>query len=213
MTIKAASSTKSYLVIGGLCVAAIAGGSSLAMLTKSSKASAVPNDLTKEALRAQAKETPGQVFEKMRETMQREDLTDEQRQKVRENMREVGREMMEERVNEYFAAATEEEKKAILDRQIDEFMKMREEWEKRREEREKQGEKDGEPSDRQNWMAQQSQQERKERSESRSADQMAKMMVYFSAVQARATERGIKMPGRGGPGGFGMGGGRGGRGP
>jgi hypothetical protein len=146
MTIKAASSTKSYLVIGGLCVAAIAGGSSLAMLTKSSKASAVPNDLTKEALRAQAKETPGQVFEKMRETMQREDLTDEQRQKVRENMREVGREMMEERVNEYFAAATEEEKKAILDRQIDEFMKMREEWEKRREEREKQGEKDGEPS-------------------------------------------------------------------
>ena len=216
MAAKAVILSKGYLIIGGLCAAAIAGGSGLAMLTKSNQASAaVPKDLTIDALRAQAKEGPGLVFEKMRETMQREDLTDAQRQQVRDNMREVGREMMEERVNAYFAAATQEDKDAVLDRQIDEYMRMRDEWERRRAEREKNGEKEGQPPDRPNWFAQQTQEQRKARSESRSADQMAKMMTYFSAVQARAAERGIKMPGRG-PGGFGGGpggGGPGGRGP
>lgn len=210
-TTKTTSSAKSYLLLGGLCVAAVAGGSSVAMLTRGNKADAVPSDLTVESMRAQAKEaTPGQMFDKMRETMQRDDLTEEQRQKVRDNMRQVGREMMEERVEEYFAAATQEDKNAVLDRQIDEFMKMREEWEKRRAEREKSGEREGE-QERPNWMAQQSQEDRKARSESRSPDQMARMMAYFTAMQVRAAERGIKMPGRGG--GFGGGPGRGGRGP
>jgi hypothetical protein len=209
------TSNKSYFIIGGLCVAAVAGGSSLAVLTRSSKAEGVPKELTVDALRTQAKDaTPGQVFDKMRETMERDDLTEEQRQKARDNMRQVGREMMEQRVDEYFSAATQEEKNAILDRQLDEFMAMREEWEKRRAEREKNGEREGE-QERQNWMAQQSQEERKARSESRSPDQMARMMAYFTAMQVRAGERGIKMPGRGGGGfgGFGGGPGRGGRGP
>ena len=54
--------------------------------------------------------------------------------------------------------------------------------------------------------------ERKERSESRNPDQMARRMAYFSALQKRAAERGVQMPfGRGGrDGGPGRGGPRGG---
>ena len=204
-----------FIILGGLCVVAVAGGSGLAMWTKSSKESArLPNELSVEALRAQAKEEPGPMFEKMRDTIRRDDLSEEQRRQVGRNMREVGRQMMQERVTEYFSAPTVDEKKAILDKQIDEFMTMRAEWEKRREEREKKGEGEDEQPEPPPGFAAPSQEERKARSESRSADEMAQVMAYFSAVEHRATERGIKMPGPspGGPGGFG-GPGRGGRGP
>ena len=43
-------------------------------------------------------------------------------------------------------------------------------------------------------MGQQTQQDRKERSESRDPDQMAQRVAYFSAIQSRMKERGMAPP-------------------
>ncbi len=169
---------------------------------KTSTAVAVPPELTVEALKTQTADA-GRGFGVMREAMQRDDLTDEQRRQVAMNMRDVWQERMTERVNEYYDAPTEEDKNAILDRHIDEMQELRKEFEKRREELEKMRAQN-EPRMRE-MFAQRTQQERKEQSESRNPDQMARGMAYFAAMQARAAQRGIQMPNRGpggGPGGF-----------
>ncbi len=176
----------------------------------------IPQDLTVDAMKKQANEDPTKLMDRMDEVRRGDDLSDEQRQQVRRNMRTVWRDEMNKRMDEYFAATSEEEKNAILDRQIDEFQKFREQMRERREQRraereangedgEKDGEGDGPPWRRGN----QTRDQRQNRSEGRSPDQMAKMMTYFGAMRARASARGIQMggpPGRGG-----RGGGRGGR--
>jgi len=198
--------------------------------------STLPPDLQPEALRAQAEKDTGSVFRKMRETMDRDDLTDEQRRELRQNMRESMESMIDERVDEYYAAA-EEKREEVLDRHIDDFQermeqwrKDREEWEKERARRDKEssgnrggggnearagtggGSANGQNSGdrrRDGWrsrMRESTPSERKARSESRDPDKTARRMSYFGAMMKRASDRGIEMPGPGGRGGRGPGG-------
>lgn len=173
---------------------------------------AIPPEFTKEALKNMP---PDQAFENFRKAMDREDLTEEQKEQIRENGREIMEQRMDERIDEYFNAP-EGEKNKVLDKSIDEFEKMRKEREARDAEREKMSEEDRE-KERQKWRdrmkdreGSRTQAERKNRSESRSADKMGKRMAYFSAVANRMKERGMEPPNRGpfgggGPGGRGRG--------
>lgn len=157
---------------------------------------------------------PNQLWEQMRRT----DLTDAERDALREQMRAAWEARIDKRLNEYYTASSQADKDAILDRHIEEMDQDRQDWERRRAEREKEGattqptagqqgpRRPGRPN-----FAAMSTQERKARSESRNPDQRARMMAYFSALRARAAERGIQLPmgpggGPGGPG-RGMGGG------
>jgi hypothetical protein len=178
----------------------------------SSEANAVPPELTVEALKTQM-DDPGKMMQTMRQTMRREDLTDEQRAEVRRNMREVWQSTMDERVDEYFAAATEKDKNVVLDRQIDEFQERMKEWEARRQEREREREREREARGRdgdadgqqttesreergrrwRRFAGSQTREQRKARSESRDPDRTARRMVYFTAMRKRASERGVEM--------------------
>lgn len=189
-------------------------GGAWAMLLRGQNAgddSALPPELRREAL-AKAEATP-ETFRQVRDAFRSDELTDDQKRELAKNLRDSRRASMEARVNEYFDAP-DYEKSRILDDHIDEFIERRKEFEKRREA----GELPERPLEEEREQMRQlfrpqSQQERKSRSESRSADQTARMMTYFQAMQSRAKERGIEMPrgpgrgGRGGPGGGGPGGG------
>lgn len=167
--------------------------------------STIPKELTVSALKAGAA-NPGEMMDTIRTAMDREDLTEEQRRQAFQNMREVWESSMNERVDEYFTAS-EEDKVVVLDKHIDEMEAFRKameerraEWERRRQEGEG---REGGP--RGGFMGSQSREERKDRSESRNADQTAQRMAYFMALGNRMSQRGISMPfGRGGGG---MGGG------
>ncbi len=148
----------------------------------------LPSDLSVEALKARAGE-PGRLRETMRETMRRDDLTDEQRRKVAMNLRSIWRARMKERIDEYFDAA-DEDKNSILDKHIDSFLKRMKEWEAQRKKEE--GAVDRESMRR--LFASRSKQERKESSESRNPDETARTMKYFAAIRDRATDRGIQLP-------------------
>jgi hypothetical protein len=202
-----ASSSKIWIIaVAGAVVlgASVWGITSFAKRTDASPT--LPPELTVEGLKAQRGE-PGKLMEVMRGAMDREDLTEEQRRQIRENMREVMQSTMRERVDEYFNAS-EDEKQAVLDRHIDEFQQIREQWERRAKEREKETDEQRKArEDRRGGRSAPTQEERKARSESRNPDQMARGMAYFGAMQARMAERGIKSPGPGfGPGGGGRGG-------
>jgi len=196
-------------IITGLC-AAVLGGSAWAVFRgprPKAGGVAIPPELSVDSLKARVEE-PEKLRETIRDTMRRDDLTDEQRRQIAENMRTVWQEEMQKRVDEYFAAS-EEEKNAVLDRQLDEWRERMKEWEQRRKEEEK---KDGEKEradQRQRFagmFGQQSREQRKERSETRDPDRAARQMAYFMAMRNRAAERGINMPMgpgggfRGGPG-------------
>jgi hypothetical protein len=149
----------------------------------------------------------------------RDDLSEEQREQLRRNAWEARREMMDERINRYFAAEPED-RNAILDEQINEFLEMRQRWQAAREEEEEEDERTEEEREREREQMRErwrnrpppSREERKERYETAQSENRSRMMTYFQAVRARMQERGIEAPrgpfGRGGPGG-----GRGGRGP
>ncbi|MEK6677618.1 MAG: hypothetical protein AABZ47_18445 [Planctomycetota bacterium] len=206
MTLSNANSPKTWIILV-TSVVGVSGGAWGMWSYSHAKVDpdALPKELSVESLKAQSHE-PGKMFETMRDLRDREDLTDEQRQKLRDNMREVFQSRMKENVDEYFAA-TPEQQNDVLDKQLDAFQEQMNRWEEQR----KQFEKDRKPGDEERWRGNpgdQTQQERKTRSESRNPDQMARMMTYFAAMQKRANERGIKLPqwgpGRGrGPGGRG----------
>ena len=164
----------------------------------------LPPELSAMNLKAKAAD-PQALMQTMHDTMARTDLTDAQREEVMHRMRGVWQERLDQRMKEYFAAAAAEEKQAILDRQIDEMQQEMKEREARRAEMER--DRAQHPRDpnhpRRPDFASQTPQERKTRAESRDPNAMARRMAYFSALRARATERGIQMP-------FGPGGGRGG---
>ena len=175
---------------------------------------ALPPELTVEALKKQAEQDPGTAFRAMRDIRDRQDLTEEQQRQAADNARRVMEQQMDKNLDEYYAAASEEERLVVLDRQIDDWVermkKMREEWEKERQEREARGEKEDENEQRERgrrmWGGPQTRDERKVRSESRSPDSQARRMAYFQMAHKRMTERGIEMPfgprgGRGGTGG------------
>ncbi|MCP4249918.1 MAG: hypothetical protein GY778_22980 [bacterium] len=206
----------------GLLLAVVAVVWGVSAQTEDDPASTLPAELSVENLKAQMKDDPS----KLRETMHRDDLTEEQRRELHDNMRQVWRSGMDERVDAYYAAATQEDRDKLLDEQIDEFQDRSKEWAKRRAEREKRrkereaaGEKEGDEkeSDRRDWRRERTREERKTDSESRNPDQMARRMGYFTALRKRMQERGIEggwggHGGHGGPGRRGGGGGRGGRG-
>ncbi len=198
----------------GLSVIAVAAGT-WALSREEAPVSIVPENMTVAALKEQIKD-PDRMMTTM-STMwdRRDELTEEQRREVRRNMGQVMRDTMRANMDEYFGAETEEDKLAILDRHIDEMQEWMKRFEEMRKQREAEREANGEDAEaeRERWRrerANQSTEERKERSEGRSPDQMVRMMTYFGAVRSRAETRGIEMP-RWGPGGRG-GSGRGGRG-
>lgn len=201
------NSRRNLIVIGTLVTLAAAGGvwAWVARAPRTPELQ-IPAEYSADALKAKAETNPGEVFDSMRAAMDRKDLTDEQRDAIRDNMRKVMEEQMDKRLDEFFTASTDDEKKVVLDRHIDE-------WERMRKEREAK-EADRPPptqEERDRWRRARegrtppTQAERKSRSESRNPDQMARRMAYFQAMQNRMKERGIQTPGFG-PGGRGMGG-------
>lgn len=207
---KEPSHPRKWIVVAAILLVVGAAGVYAILPRDRKPASTLPPELQPEALRARMEQGgPGG----MREIMNRDDLTDEQRRELRDNLRQSWQAALRERVDEYFVAA-DDQKQAVLDKHIDEFMKRMEDW--RREQPNQQPPSDAERERMRRTFADRSQQERKEESESRNPDDMARSMAYFMAAQARAKERGIEMPrgpgfGRGGPGGGAEGGpGRGG---
>jgi hypothetical protein len=174
----------------------------------------VPEEFTVDALKQRFAEQEPPPFRTMRDTMMREDLTDDQKRQIARNMRDVFRSEMQARVQEYFDAPPDKQDE-ILDRHLDEWQEMRKRFEAERRRRERSDEEEPSEEDREQMrrlFRPQSQQERKARSESRNPDERAQVMAYFGALRRRAGERGIDM-GRGGRGGGpGRGGPRGGRG-
>ena len=77
-------------IITSLCAAAVGGSAWAVFRSPNAKAGgvAIPRELSVESLKAKAQE-PDKLRETMRETMRRDDLTDEQRRQIAENMRAV----------------------------------------------------------------------------------------------------------------------------
>ncbi len=191
MNVSSISSVKFWVIAG---VGIVAVGATVWGLSRRTDQDAptLPQELSVETLQAQADE-PGKLMGTARDTLRREDLTDEQRRQALRNMREVWRSTLTDRMEEYFDASPEE-KVAVLDQHIDQLQARMKEWEKRRDE----SEEDGDRERFRNLFGQMSQQQRKARSESINPDRTARALAYFSAVRSRMAERGIKMPqGRG----------------
>ncbi len=154
-------------------------------------------------------QSPQRGFETMRQVMEREDLTDDQRRQIMENMRALREERERQEMDEYFKAS-EEKRKQILDKNIDEMQERWKEMEKRRAENPNPPNEQMRERMRNLWGGgNASREERKSRSESRNPDDRARRMAYRQAVEGRMKERGITPPQWGGPGGRGGGGGRG----
>ena len=126
------------------------------------------------------------------ELWQGDDLTDEQREALGENLRTIWENHIGDVAEEYFAAAPEE-KERILDKQIDEWKEFMDrmrayheankddpEYQKRQEER------------MQRWRKP-TKEDRKERQESVNPDRQMKMFYMFGQMQKRAQERGMNM--------------------
>ncbi len=137
------------------------------------------------------------IFDKMRS----DDLTDEQRQKLRRNMGKLMQEDMERKVDEY-SSAPEGEKEAIMDKHIDEMIAFRDKMRGYRESHKDDPEMEKEREERRKERTRPTTQQRKERMESRDPEKMAQMMRYWPKMMSRAKERGVNMGwGRGGRGG------------
>jgi len=185
--------------------------------------STLPKELSVEALQARASD-PGAVFEQARRAMEEGNLTEEQRQELWSNVRTVMDARIEQRLDEYFAAADPAGRKALLDRHIDQMQARMKEWEQRRAEREREGgarpDRGGasDSADRRGGpppgvgpgpgpggprdgrpSGTPSREQRKLRSESRDPDRTARRMAYFTALRERAKERGIELPRMGPP--------------
>jgi hypothetical protein len=186
---------KWYLTGGGglLLIAAAALGLN-GQFGRTQDPAGLPPDLVQKLQASSA--DPHAMRETMHETMQRTDLTDAQREEIMHRMREAGRQRFDKRVDEYMAAA-DDQKQAILDRQIDEMQAEMREHEERDQAEPPRGPREGRhrPD-----FASMTTQQRKSRSETRDPDRMARNMAYFSALRARAAERGIQMPHGPGPG-------------
>jgi len=206
------TSRRVWLVAGsGLLVAAAAGAWGLSSRTgHAPDPTGLPAELSRENLKAQSAADPDKLRETMHETMQRTDLTEDQRHEIMRRMRELWQAEFDKRINEYMNAPPDQ-KNAILDKHLDEMQKRMKEEEARRQQEHAQRPPTTQPSQHRPDFASMSPQERKTRAESRNPDQTARHMAYFSALRARATARGIQMPFAGGPGGGGGGRGRGGR--
>ena len=199
-------------VIAVLCAAALtAAGGMWGIVSWSGGADAnpsnLPSELTAASLKKQAEADPARTAETIFESFEREDLNVEQRRELRQNAREVMQAQMDKRVDEYFNTP-EEQRQVLLDRHIDEMAKFREQMRQRSEQRRAENEaRDDEGGDRPPDESRERRdprrrmgataQERKERSESRDPDRMARRITYFTAMRKQMEARGIEMPGRG----------------
>ncbi len=159
-------------------------------------------DLRRSAVNTLKNASLADVFDRMRSA----DLTEEERARLRENMGQVMRESMAQNVDEYEAATSEEEKTAVIDRHLDEWIEFQEEMrayhEAHKDDPEYQKEM-AQAGQRQggNWTPP-SRDERKQRMESRNPDETVRFFRYFGQMMQRANERGVNMfGGPGGPGG------------
>lgn len=167
--------------------------------------SALPEEYSKEKLAALA-DNPGEMFRTIRLAMDRADLTDQQKDALRESAFELREAREQAEVDRYFAAS-EGERQAILDEAIDRM----EQWRRDRErERNSAASQPSDRRDRRRDRPPPSQAERKTRSETRSPDKQARQMAYRKAMRERMQQRGIQPPRWGGPGGPGGRGGPGG---
>ncbi|MHC4066876.1 MAG: hypothetical protein ACYSUI_20560 [Planctomycetota bacterium] len=155
-------------------------------------------DLTIEAMRKMS-------MEELMALWRNDSLSEDERRRMMENMRAVWMTHMADMAEEYFAAS-EDEKVAILDKQIDQWQafmeRMREYREAHQDDPEYQQRREQE---RERWrQRQRSPEERKQQMADQDPDQQAKMFYLFGKMRQRAQERGMDM-------GWGMGRGRGGR--
>jgi hypothetical protein len=195
-----------FIIAAGLCL--LGAGAGVWGLTRSKSETApqvqIPNEFTVDALK---KANPDDAMENFRKAMDRTDLSEEQREKIRENGREVMEQRMQDNADEWFKASKEDRAK-IIDRQIDEMQKRFEKMRQEREERDAKMSEEEKEKERQKWQERMkrgdsmTQAERKSRTESRSPDSSARMMAYRQAVREQMQQKGIQPPwGRGGPGG------------
>ncbi len=223
MSNSSSESSSRGLIIGVVCVALIAAGGlyassaglfgnssegltsdspdkvidALSSLDNEKLASADNSEARAKAMNTLKNASLDTIFERMRS----DDLTDDQRQKLRENMGRLMQEDMERKVDEY-TSAPESEKEAIMDKHIDEFMEFRDKMREYREKHKDDPEMEKEREERRKNRQRPTTQQRKERMESRNPETMAKMMRYWPKMMARAKERGVEMGwGRGGRGG------------
>jgi len=192
----------------------------MGMAKTGSRKTTLPRDLSVENLMAEAESDPAKVFQRVHEAMNRTDLTDAQRDELRRNMHNVFEAQMEKRLDEYFTADAGQ-RRAVLDRHLDQMQPMlrqmaerRAQWERERQNRPVQPGNAGASAGaapaglgmaagggppgpgRRDWRNNPpTQQERKMWSESRDPDQRARRMAYFTALRQRGQERGIQMPG------------------
>lgn len=135
--------------------------------------------------------------QQMREIV--EALPEEQRRQIRRNMRSAFHEHMQQRLNEYFALQTQQEKNAFLDNAIDEMQRRMAEHEARRAqggERSSARGPDGDRGPRSHRGP--SPQRLKNHIERTDPAEHAKRMQFFHDMQKRAAERGITLRGPGG---------------
>jgi len=154
------------------------------------------SDERNQQLRRKAFETlKGAPLEQVFDRLHSDDLTDAQREHLEDNLRQLMREDMERKVNEYFAATTDQERDRILDQHIDDFKRFRERMrayrEKIKDDPKRQADADRRRSRR--WAP--SKQQRKDRMENTSPDRRARMFQYFMKMRARAEKRGEDMGG------------------
>lgn len=190
-----ASSNSRGKVLVIAAVAALVLGAGAWAYTSRSKAPEPPKVVTADEVH--------KSFEQMRAIRERKDLTEAERDKLREANGRTMEAFMDQQIAAWYAAPTPQAKKAVLDKNIDEMEKRRKEWESRP--RDTSASQPSSRPSRRGFGGTPA--ERKSRSESRSPARMARMMEYWRATQDRMKERGIQPPrwgpggGRGGPGG------------
>ncbi len=181
--------------------------------------SRLPKELSVEALAARVGGDPGKLRQQIRGVEQQ--LTEAQREELHRNLRTVMEDSMDKRLKAYFAAG-ESERKVLLDRDIDEMRSRMQEMEKRRAEQKGKNAEGGPPPDGngpppgaggpppgdpgggpggpspggpgRGPPGPPSRDQRKDWTERRDPDRMARMMSYMTAMRKRAEERGIQLP-------------------
>jgi hypothetical protein len=191
-------SKRTTLILAIAGITAMAGGLAWALRNPASE-NTLPEELTLASMKEKADKEPVGFMRTIRDAIESDDLTEEQRRELRGNMRKTMRSLMSERIAELAAARTPEDRNEVLNRHIDRFQEVMAEIRAMREQRRKEAEANGESEEemrermRERW-ANAGTEERKSLSESRTADHMMQMLTYMMAVRQRMEERGMEMP-------------------
>jgi hypothetical protein len=121
-----------------------------------------------------------------------DDLTDEQREALGENMRAIWMNYMVEMADKYFAASSEEKEK-ILDRQLDDWKAFMDKMRAYREAHEDDPEYQKRQEEQRARWRNSTREDRKERAMNMNPDQQTKMFYMFQQMRKRAEQRGMDM--------------------